>query len=233
VKRTGWTVLAAACLVAAVGCGDDDSTGPGGVSAGELSFAYSGAITGGFEAKGAWTASGGKAFAVGMVNKDRNYMGVSAFVPTSATTGDLVVFLIEGATEPGTYRVDEDCDAGCVSMLFYFGVSSSQAPLPSTRIFTGLEGQIVATRVGKELAGTFAGKAIEVLGAEAGELTVSGGSFEVPVADVELPMPAAALPSVYAAAAQHARMDGLEALSPRMRAIALDFLNRLADTQGR
>ncbi|HEY8469258.1 MAG TPA: hypothetical protein VIL18_06425 [Longimicrobiales bacterium] len=237
-KRMGWTILlAAALLVTAAGCGDDDSTGPGngGVFAGELSFDYSGAISGAFEARGGWSQSGGwdDAFAVAMVNEDMNYMGVSAFTPTSAATGNMVVLLIEGAREPGTYRVEEDCDGDCVSMLFYFGVSSDHATLPSTRIFVGLEGQIVATRVGRELAGTFSAEAFELLSEEEGELTVSGGSFEAPVVDVEIPSPGGPFASMYAVVADHARRDGLDALSPRMRAIALDFLDRLAGRQGR
>ena len=232
-KRTGWTILVAAFLVTAAGCGDDDSTGPGNVPAGELSFDYSGAISGDFEAKGAWRPSGGGAFAVGVVDKDKNYMGVSAFVPTSATTGNLVILLVEGATTPGTYRVEEDCITDCVSMLFYFGVSTTQAVLPNTRVFVGLEGQIVATQVGKEFSGSFAAEALEFLGEEEGELTVSGGSFKVPVADATITPPGSFFAAAHAAAADHARRGGLDALSPRMRAIALDFLNRLADTQGR
>lgn len=232
-KRMGWTILAATFLVTAAGCGDDDSTGPGRVYAGELSFGYSGAISGAFEAKGGWSASGGwdDAFAVAMVNEDMNYMGVSAFAPTSPTTGNMVVLLIEGASEPGTYRVEEDCETDCVSMLFYFGVSSQHVALPSTRIFVGLEGQIVATQVGKDLSGTFAAKAFEVMGEE-GALTVSGGSFKAPVVDVPVPSPGSSVATAYAVVADHARTDGLDALSPRMRAIALDFLDRLAGRQG-
>lgn len=254
-KRIGLTVLAVAFLMLGAGCGGDDSTGPGpGLGngggngdgngggngggntpafVGELTYAYTGALSGEFEAKGGWSQSDGwdDAFAVATLDKDKNFMAVTAFAPTSATTGDMVVIVIDGATVPGTYTVEEGCVDDCVAMLFYFGVSTEHKAVPTTRAFIGLEGQTVATEVGKDITGTFAANAFEVLG-EQGELTISDGTFSVPVVDVTVPSPQGFLAPAYANVARSARIDGLDELSPRMREIVLDFLDRMAGEQG-
>lgn len=194
-KRLQWMLLMAAFLVTGPACGDDDSTGPGdggGASTGKLSFNYSGALSGRFEAEGglSGTSGSGDAYAVGMVDANENAMGVSAFAPTRSGRGNKIVIYITGASRPGTYTIRDDCTDDCVGILFYFGVSTSQQADPATtRIFVTTEGQISVSRVDdRRMVGTFTGRAFELTGDDQGMLEVTNGSFDVPV--VELPVPA-------------------------------------------
>jgi len=204
VKRLQWLLLMAAFLLTGPACGDDDdSAGPGsgGASTGELSFNYSGALSGRFEAKGglSGTTGSGNAYAVGMVDANDNAMGVSAFVPTGSGRANQIVIVIPGASRPGTYTVREDCRDDCVSILFYHGVSTAQQADPkTTRIFVVIEGQISVSRVDdRRMVGTFSGKAIEVLGEDEGRLDVTNGSFDVPVVELPIPDPGFSLAPVF------------------------------------
>jgi len=205
VKRLQWLLLMAAFLVTGTACSgdDDDATGPGnggGLATGELSFNYSGALSGRFEAEGGLTgtSSPGDEYAVGMVDANENAMGVSAFVPTGSNRGDKVVIVIPGASRPGTYTISDDC-GDCPGFLLYFGLPTNQQADPaSTRIFVAIEGQISVSRVDDgRMVGTFSGKAIEVLGDDEGMLDVTSGSFNVPVVELPIPDPGLGLAPVF------------------------------------
>lgn len=219
-----WVPLLAVLMA---GCGGDDSTGPGddgngAVSAGVLTFNYSGSMSGSFSANGAPKATFEESLATGSfavgTRIQGSGMGVTAFRRTSGTRGDMVIVVIEGE-EKGRYDTAmSSCESRCATVMIYFNVDYTQGQQSFARAFVFETGEVEVSEVSSSvLKGTFSGRAEEFFG-EGGEFSVTNGSFSAPVM-VSAPSMASAdaVPLQVLAGLDPTRAEGFDRLSPAGR----------------
>ena len=150
-----------------------------------LSFSYSGAAAGTFNAAGTPPAneSSNKAWAVGIKGSaTASTIAVVALMPTTGGTS-LVAGLEIPAAGTGTLTISPSCGTGsttCGTMGIVFGFVSATG---SSTLYCALEsGSIVVTKLTAErAAGTFSGTGTctDVNSANPASISVADGSFEV------------------------------------------------------
>lgn len=187
----------AAALALTAAC-DDDGTGSGSNDRGSLSFAYSGAISGSYSASGTYEedASGSyetdEPFAIGIRYFDEpegeDFIDVFSYRPTSGGRGDILDLYFE---DLGAERVvslnlqaclqqDGTVGEGCGIGFFAFNVFPDDAT--ESDIWVTLSGTLLINEVSDtDIRGTFSGSLVN-LGTNQ-VITVSNGSFDVPLVD--------------------------------------------------
>jgi len=184
-KTRRLTAALAAATMAAAGC--KDSTGIDPPTAGSLAFSYTGARSGSYSANGLLTRDGESSFVkqsfaagVTLSNGGRAYVGMLAYAPVAATTGDEVVFLFPSVGPGQKLTLTETCAAvGCSLGLIAFDANPDLADDGSdTFYFTSGTIEVNTVSNGR-MTGTFSGTAADSLGTRT--ITVTGGTFDVPV----------------------------------------------------
>jgi hypothetical protein len=192
------TAFLAASLLVLAGCGDD-TTGSSGEEAGELSFSYSGDVSGSFAASGRSvdpsirSPTPGTEIAIGTRSPDANAgVQVVGIDPegsgSQGRTGDVVALSIPVTTGSATFRVSPTClDEDCPFVLVALDteITASVSPTPSGTFWFMETGTIRVTSASDErVRGTFSGTAISfdlATGQDFGTMEIRNGSFDVPV----------------------------------------------------
>ena len=166
-------------------CGGND--GPTTVTAfdGALSFTYSGANSGTFNASGSVPNTPGAsihttAWAAAQASATSE-MAVVAVQPRSSTTHDLVGIFIQRNTV-GSETVNESCSFNCNGMSIGIGHTNSGSSFTAVCFLTA--GTIAITeKSSTRMKGTFSGtgECMSFAGAETGSFTVTNGSFDVAI----------------------------------------------------
>lgn len=173
-----------ASLALLAGCGSDKASGPTGL-VGQMTFTYSGALSGTFNVTGQMPTTGQEtsSWSAGEIVSTGTDAGayVAGSTPRSSTTHDLV-FVTANRTNAGTATIDYDtCTANvCSTVFFFFGLSNSGtfAFLQDCYLQTGT---ITITEVtSTRMKGTFSGAGLcfSQSGTETA-FTVTNGSFDV------------------------------------------------------
>lgn len=188
-----------ALLVAAAGCGGDSPTEPAAL-AGSINFAYSGSVTGSFQATGRIDPFRSGPHTDGAAAFRHNYSGV----PTLDVVGikmrtsmraNVLSLSFPGVTTPQTLPLsDIECPSGggpCTLSLFWsaFGIDVPVASGPPVFFFdaendyhfTG--GTVTIESVtGRRMTGSFEGTAeTQPLSGSPQVITVTNGRFDVPI----------------------------------------------------
>jgi hypothetical protein len=184
--------LPLALLAALAACGSD-STGPknpgnSGGKSGSVRFSYTGGGTSGgtFKAEGAMPASGDLGNWAGGARFDDDED--SAIVLTGATRQgskyNTMAIQLDGNTA-GTYTFDSDCNVRCAYGAIAFGLSSWTDTADRACVLT--EGQVTLTTISATQAkGTFSGEGVCLSGGSTIEsFQVTGGTFDLPLADIQ------------------------------------------------
>lgn len=192
------TALLAASLLVLAGCGDD-TTGSSGEDAGELSFTYSGDVSGSFAASSRSVDPGirppapGTELAIGTRSPDANggvqVVGIDpAGTGRQGTTGDVVALSIPVSSGSATFRVSPTClDEDCPFVLVALDteISANVSRVPTGTFWFMEEGTIRVTSASDErVRGTFSGTAISFdleTGEDFGTMEIRNGAFDVPV----------------------------------------------------
>jgi predicted small secreted protein len=180
--------LAAAAMVTA-GC--KDSTGDDGddVASGSIAFSHSGARSGSYAANGALRKAGPSSFekrpfAAGVELSDfgQTLIGIVGYVPVTSSTGNEVVFLLPAVAAGTTLDLSDGCVLEtCPLALITFDTNPDLDEDDSEGFLFG-GGTIHVTSVSSgRIQGTFSGTASTFAGDRA--ITVTGGTFDVPVLD--------------------------------------------------
>jgi hypothetical protein len=166
-------LLVGALLTVATACGD--STGPGGLN-GRVSFSYSGATSGTFDASGSILEGDPlrSTWAAGARDDENESLAVAANLARSeTTTDDVVIDFPQLAT--GTVTV-----ANGARVAISFGYTQTGIPTWSCDLTSG--SVTVTTLSGTRARGSFSGTGTCVnSNGTSGAFTVSNGSFDVPV----------------------------------------------------
>ncbi len=179
----------------AAACGD--STGPGlSGTEGVLRFTYSGTVSGNFVAEGAidMSSPSGLPTSAGAVAMEEG--GMFAVVGVRPTTGNRIdMFALSLGNMQGTGTVNinliacQDIQSGtCPSGVFMLDVDPARAvvapepTLPDTPMYILMSGSITVTsRSATRIRGSFSGSAMSTDLASLRMITISGGSFDVPI----------------------------------------------------
>ena len=187
--------LPLAVLFALITACGDDSTGPdddGELPSGSLSFSYDGAVSGTFSVSGAARlgADGEPEFgtwAFGGRDAATNDLAVAAFRARTAPSGDLFSFFMPSVTGPGTVAICDFLEADCeVAAALVFDLNLETDIDFSDRFCVLNAGEIEVTALRDDRAvGTFSGMGIcfTDAGASTDVITISSGSFNVPLTD--------------------------------------------------
>ena len=173
-------LVVAASLALLAGCSSDKTTGTGQLS-GTLSFTYSGATSGTFNASGAFNPGTFETvqWAAGSRDDANDFMYVGAAVPRTSTSHDFFAVEIEGDAV-GSYSAATNCSTNCAFVDIAFGANNSGSGLPLFLCFleagTVTITEITATRVRGTFSGT--GSCLPPMGS-AVAFTVTGGTFDV------------------------------------------------------
>jgi hypothetical protein len=188
VKARSILVVAAFALMS---CKSDKNTGPSGL-AGQLSFNYSGALSGTFnvtgEAPASQTGQETSSWAAGEVINSGTDAGIYVVgsTPRTASSHDLV-FIVANRTNAGTSTIDFDaCESGtadvCSTVFFLFGLSNgtNSSFLQDCWLQSGT---ITITEVtSTRMRGTFSGAGqCFTSGGTMTVFTVSNGTFDVAI----------------------------------------------------
>jgi hypothetical protein len=175
-------LLAAASLLSLAAC--DDSTGSGQAAQGTVTFTYSGAETGAYEATGRFDR----------LRPDRGTFAVAGRGELETGGDGLVVFahaqradgradeLLLSVTGPrvGEFRCDEDAAAAdCpIGALFFVGTDVEGE---TEGFYSSVEGTVSITSINEDRArGTFSFR-LEGFDLEPTEVQVTSGTFDVPI----------------------------------------------------
>lgn len=195
---TGAITLLAAC---------NDSTGSASADRGSLAFSYSGSMNGSYSTAGKFQRTGGASFAkqpfaVALRSTQGGQAAVQllAYEPTSSTKGHLMLVAFPGVTGTGTFTFDdESCneDDSCPFAIVAFD-TNPDVEMDDSQAFIFSAGTLTVTSAADgHLRGTFSGTAESLGGDEV--LTISGGTFDVPVVDQGSPVQVrAAQPAILA-----------------------------------
>lgn len=189
----GIAFLATACT-AFLAC-DSDSTDPGKIGdlTGSLKFTYAGeGLNGTFDAKGTFSPgtpnATSVAFAIASNEDGQNVHGIfaSAIKQSQGVFDDVWLLLSEQSV--GTYQAGTDCVNVPGSVLCALVAVEFNVPLEGDDegddVFYLISGEVKVTSVsGKRLKGTFSGIGASDWGEGPGRLTISNGSFDVPILD--------------------------------------------------
>lgn len=178
--------LAVALAVAALtlsGCGD--STGSG-VKTGSLSFSYSGARSGSYNASGEYrptaTSFARQPFAVGSkgVQNGVAFISVLSYQPVTTTTGHVVIMLLPTVTAPATLSLDASCDTDQCPLAGVVFDTDPDVAEDESNLYVFDSGTLQVTSVSSgRITGTFSGTATEILSDSS--ITVTNGAFDVPL----------------------------------------------------
>jgi hypothetical protein len=186
------TALAAATLALA-GC--KDSTGSKDIASGSLAFSYTGARSGTYSASGAIhpTASGftKQPFASGvkLTNGGQNFVGIISYVPVTASTGHEVIIIFPSTAAGQNVPLSDNCVTSDCPLAIVAFETDPDLQEDNSDPFFFTAGTLHVTSVSStRITGTFSGVAEDFDGTRT--ITITGGSFDVPLVDQSL-IPAA------------------------------------------
>lgn len=196
--------LAAAVLAAALlaGCGDTGAGRAKGVAAappgrGSVSFSYGGDRSGSYTASGALPLDEARrpqhgTWAAALPQDARN-LGITVSRAATEPLADIFLIGLHDVTSPGTYPLDDGCSldtrSSCAQGLFAFGfdfADASQQPSPSYRLVSG---SVTVTRFdARRVQGTFTVSGVRTDVSAGDSISLTGGSFDVPVVANTIPV---------------------------------------------
>jgi hypothetical protein len=187
--KTGMLAAAlAAATVALAGC--KDSTGNNTpIAAGSIAFSYTGAHSGTYSTSGAVVAKSGGGFAkqqfataVKFNDPGQSSIGIIGYLPTTVNTGNEVIFAFPTSAVGQTVVLTDNCTStGCALGLIVFDTNPDLQEDNSEPFFlTSGTLQVSAISNGR-ITGTFSGTAESLDALQT--ITVTGGSFDLPLVD--------------------------------------------------
>lgn len=187
-KTTLLTTALAAATLALAGCKDSTGSNNNEIASGSLAFSYTGVRSGSYSASGAIhpnaTSFTKATFASGvkLAQGGTNYVGIIAYVPVTASTGHEVLFIFPSVAAGQNLSLSDDCvGADCPLALVAFDTDPDLEEDDSEPFFfTDGTLHVTSTSNGR-VSGTFSGHAEGFDGTRV--ITVTGGSFDVPLLD--------------------------------------------------
>ncbi len=194
------TLLAAAAAALLVLPACSDSTGSETAARGSMSFQYSGAASGSFNASGSLRRdSNGEMqeseFAAVLRDRQTFEAGVMAYRPRQQGRGDVAALTLGTLTGPRTLTVDgESCggipEQSCPGGILMFNVDVNAEEIDDeASIYLLATGTIQVTEVsGGRAKGTFQGTALDladIFAENPRTIQVTAGTFDVPIVDAE------------------------------------------------
>ena len=166
------------------GCGDDETTGPGGIVSGSFFFNFAGGISGTYTASGSFPTGAGlytTSWAAGEVVTADGETFIAAVAPGSASTHNFVTLFAERIT-PGSVSIALPCSPTCGDFGFLFGVPNTGATAPTQTCFLTTGTINFSTLSSTRAVGTVSGSGdcSSATGAMTA-FTVTGGTFDVPM----------------------------------------------------
>ena len=184
--KTFRLIALAAALGSMAACKDSTGSDNNGNN-GSLSFNYSGARSGSYQASGQYQSSGTsfakQSFAVGTntVLFGTPVALIASYQPTTSSRGDEVILVLEGNAHTGTYSRDFDCDANCAIGFVSYGIDPALDDDTSSDDFSFADGTVTVTSVSNgRMRGTFSGH-MEDDETSLRTVNVVSGSFDVPM----------------------------------------------------
>ena len=183
--------LLALLAVVAPACDDPDGPEPPATApAGKVSFSFAGVRSGSFTVDGGLTRTQAGEPVYGSwaaAGQSGDTLLVAAFRGDKEPRGTAIVLLMRGALAPGDHPLSALCTAApCGQGVLMFDVNlgdvfRQQPPsLESFYVITSGTARITAVSGGR-LRGSFNGTAESFVGGAAGEILITGGSFDVPL----------------------------------------------------
>lgn len=187
----GLSLLAATCAII-LACDSDSSTEPSGDLIGSVKFTYSGAgLNGAFDARGGlkngMPTSSSAAYGIVSEEDGGEAIGIfaSALGPDKSYFDSFWALLSEQTT--GTYSVGLNCQPSPGTKRCAYIEVEFDTPMEGEdegAIFTLISGELTVTSVdGKRLKGTFTGTGLDEWGDGTAQVTITNGTFDVPVLD--------------------------------------------------
>jgi hypothetical protein len=162
-----------------------------------VSFTYSGNRTGSYLATGDVPLSASRqpqhgTWAAALPQDDRN-TSIAASRATTGTFADVFLIALHDVTTPGTYALDPSCGldstTSCAIGQFVFNfdyADSMQDPRPRYLLVSG---SVTITRLdGERIQGTFAVDGVRADGTGGAAISLTAGSFDVPVVANTVPV---------------------------------------------
>ncbi|HEU0015496.1 MAG TPA: hypothetical protein VFQ45_17570 [Longimicrobium sp.] len=198
-SRAGW-IIAAVLMIA--GC-DGSPSVPDFDPVGSVSFTYTGARSGSYEAQGAMIPQGGTApqpVTGATAYREGDVLSILAFRATTATVGDGFVLVLGGVTQRSSVQLDplscsEQSLSTCRAGVFAPNIDAAAlsenpdlATLAANAYVLAIGSVNVTTFNAVRVKGTFSGTAIPLGGTGfpstqqvANLVTISNGRFDVPL----------------------------------------------------
>lgn len=179
------TALAAATLAMA-GCKDSTGSTKSEITSGSLAFGYTGARSGSYSASGVLhptsTSFTKESFAAGikLVQNGTNFVGLIAYVPVTASTGNEVIVLFPSVAAGKDVNLSDSCaGSDCPIAAIAFDTDPDLEEDDSDPFFFTTGTLHVTSSSGGRISGTFSGTAEDFDGTRT--ITVTGGTFDVPL----------------------------------------------------
>jgi hypothetical protein len=178
------TCLAAGAAALTLGCAGDASP-PN--TAGVVSFSYSGAASGTFNATGSQPASAAefetKPWGAGHLFTGGDGSSVTSVAPRNSTTHDYLVVLIP-ANSPSTSQIDFDnCTANvCASVFFVLARANASDAVFEQDCYLQTGSITITSVTSSRMQGTFSGNGTcETQAGATSSVVVTNGAFDVPI----------------------------------------------------
>lgn len=163
-----------------------DSTGND-VGPGSLSFTYAGDRAGTYTASGQYRPTSSsfqkQPFAVGVraQQSGQNVLALLSYQPTTAATGNMVLFGLPNVTGTGSYPLaDNSCNTDTCPLALLLFDTNPDLEEDNSQVFTFTSGTLnVTSSTGGRMTGSFSGTAETFFGDSV--ITVTGGTFDIPV----------------------------------------------------